>query len=120
LARRSCTVKKLVGVLQTKPENVERVVLISFPTERMRTVGLVTRTLIDQHTGQQLAAVYVPTTPNPTSGYLEVVPVDDLVSTNWTIDEAMNFIISGGAIAPDSIPFSRDAPESATNQPPAG
>ncbi len=113
-------VKKLVGVLQTKPENVERVVLISFPTERMRTVGLVTRTLIDQHTGQQLAAVYVPTTPNPTSGYLEVVPVDDLVSTNWTIDEAMNFIISGGAIAPDSIPFSRDAPESATNQPPAG
>jgi uncharacterized membrane protein len=51
---------------------------------------------------------------------LEVVPVDDLVSTNWTIDEAMNFIISGGAIAPDSIPFSRDAPESATNQPPAG
>jgi uncharacterized membrane protein len=80
-------VKKLVGVLQTKPENVERVVLISFPTERMRTVGLVTRTLIDQHTGQQLAAVYVPTTPNPTSGYLEVVPVDDLVSTNWTIDE---------------------------------
>ena len=113
-------VKKLVGVLQTKPENVERVVLISFPTERMRTVGLVTRTLIDQHTGQQLAAVYVPTTPNPTSGYLEVVPVDDLVSTNWTIDEAMNFIISGGAIAPDSIPFSLDAPESATNQPPAG
>ncbi len=113
-------VKKLVSVLQTKPENVERVVLISFPTERMRTVGLVTRTLIDQHTGQQLAAVYVPTTPNPTSGYLEVVPVDDLVSTNWTIDEAMNFIISGGAIAPDSIPFSRDAPESATNQPPAG
>lgn len=111
-------VKKLVGVLQTKPENVERVVLISFPTERMRTVGLVTRTLTDMHTGQQLAAVYVPTTPNPTSGYLEVVPVDDLVSTDWTIDEAMNFIISGGAIAPDSIPFSgsdpKDAPDPTT------
>ena len=101
-------VKKLVGVLQTKPENVERVVLISFPTERMRTVGLVTRTLTDARTGQELAAVYVPTTPNPTSGYLEVVPIEDLVSTNWTIDEAMNLIISGGAIAPDSIPFSRE------------
>jgi len=87
---------------------VERVVLISFPTERMRTVGLVTRTLTDARTGQELAAVYVPTTPNPTSGYLEVVPIEDLVSTNWTIDEAMNFIISGGAIAPDSIPFSRE------------
>ena len=100
-------VKKLVGVLQTKPDNVERVVLVSFPHSRMKAVGLVTRTLTDAHTGQQLAAVYVPTTPNPTSGYLEVVPLDDLVSTDWTMDEAMNFIISGGAIAPDAIPFSQ-------------
>lgn len=112
-------VKKLVGVLQTKPENVERVVLISFPTERMRTVGLVTRTLTEAGTGRQLAAVYVPTTPNPTSGYLEVVPLDDLVSTDWTIDEAMNFIISGGAIAPDTIPFSRDVP-APPDTPPSG
>ena len=107
-------VKKLVGVLQTKPDNVERVVLVSFPHSRMKAVGLVTRTLTDAHTGQQLAAVYVPTTPNPTSGYLEVVPLDDLVSTDWTMDEAMNFIISGGAIAPEAIPFSRpDAPPTA-------
>ena len=100
-------VKKLVGVLQTKPDNVERVVLVSFPHTRMKAVGLVTRTLTDAHTGQQLAAVYVPTTPNPTSGYLEVVPLEDLVSTDWTMDEAMNFIISGGAIAPEAIPFSQ-------------
>ncbi|MDX1593025.1 MAG: DUF502 domain-containing protein [Gammaproteobacteria bacterium] len=111
-------VKKLVSVLQTKPDNVERVVLISFPTERMRTVGLVTRTLTEAGTGRQLAAVYVPTTPNPTSGYLEVVPVDELVSTDWTMDEAMNFIISGGAIAPDEIPFSREERAEAPAQPP--
>jgi uncharacterized membrane protein len=111
-------VKKLVGVLQTKPDNVERVVLVNFPHSRMKAVGLVTRTLTDAHTGQQLAAVYVPTTPNPTSGYLEVVPLDELVSTDWTIDEAMNFIISGGAIAPDSIPFSNE-PTNKTPSPPA-
>ena len=99
------SVKKLIGVLQTKPENIERVVLINFPHGKMKAVGLVTRTLVDAHTGQKLAAVYVPTTPNPTGGYLEVVPVDELVATNWTIDEAMNFIISGGAVAPDEIPF---------------
>jgi uncharacterized membrane protein len=114
-------IKKLVGVLQTKPENVERVVLVNFPNDRMKTVGLVTRTLTDARTGQALAAVYVPTTPNPTSGYLEVVPLDDVVSTDWTMDEAMNFIISGGAIAPDNIPFSRDPGESeaVTTEPPA-
>jgi uncharacterized membrane protein len=99
------SIKKLIGVLQTKPENIERVVLINFPHSRMKAVGLVTRTLVDSHTGQELAAVYVPTTPNPTGGYLEVVPVDDLVSTDWTMDEAINFIMSGGAIAPDEVPF---------------
>ena len=65
-----------------------------------------TRALVDEKTGQELATVYVPTTPNPTNGYLELVPVDDLVSTDWTMDEAMNFVISGGAIARDKVPFS--------------
>jgi uncharacterized membrane protein len=37
---------------------------------------------------------------------MEIVPVDELVSTNWTIDEAMNFIISGEANAPGGIPYS--------------
>lgn len=98
--------KKLLSALQTKPENVERVVLINFPHGEMKAVGLVTRTFTDVDTGEPLAAVYVPTTPNPTSGYLEIVPLDQLVSTDWSMDEAMNFVISGGAIAPQHIPFS--------------
>jgi len=99
------SVKKLIGVLQTKPENVDRVVLIDFPHREMKAVGLVTRTLVDKQTGKQLAAVYVPTTPNPTNGYLELVPIENLVATDWSIEEAMNFIISGGAIAPEDIPY---------------
>jgi uncharacterized membrane protein len=99
------SIKKLIVVLQTKPEDVDRVVLINFPNNDMKTVGLVTRTLVDKHTGKQLAAVYVPTTPNPTNGYLEIVPIESLITTDWTIEEAMNFIISGGAIAPEDIPF---------------
>jgi len=71
----------------------------------MKTVGFVTRVLNDQHTGRQLAAVYVPTTPNPTSGYLEIVPLESLVATDWSMDEAMAFIISGGAVAPDHIRY---------------
>jgi len=76
----------------------------------MKTVGLVTRTFSDAVTGRELAAVYVPTTPNPTSGYLEIVPVDKLTSTDWDLDEAMTFIISGGAIAPDQIYYEQSAP----------
>ena len=100
-------VKRLITALQQKPEKVQQVVLIDFPSPEMKTVGFVTRTLVDKNTGKELAAVYVPTTPNPTSGYLEIVPIDKLVSTDWSIDEAMNFIISGGAVAPESVPYTK-------------
>lgn len=104
------SVKKLISVLGDKPKgDVQRVVLINFPTPEMKTVGLVTRTFRDKDTGRELAAVYVPTTPNPTSGYLEIVPVANLISTNWTLDEAMTFIVSGGAISPDEINFDHSA-----------
>tara|TARA_B100000674_G_C37910506_1_gene948352 strand:- start:869 stop:1519 length:651 start_codon:yes stop_codon:yes gene_type:complete len=99
-------VKKLVTVLQEKPGGgLQRVVLIDFPSPEMKTVGLVTRVLKDTSTGRDLAAVYVPTTPNPTSGYLEIVPLERVTSTEWTLDEAMAFIMSGGAVAPDTMNY---------------
>lgn len=99
--------RKLLDILQTKPDGAQRVVLINFPHENMKSIGFVTRILQDELTGEELAAVYVPTTPNPTSGYLEIVPVAQLTMTDWTADQAMSFIISGGAVAPDKIPFSK-------------
>jgi uncharacterized membrane protein len=101
------SIKNLISSVQKKPDKVQRVVLIPFPTPEMKTVGFVTRVLSDKDTGLELAAVYVPTTPNPTSGYLEIVPLSHVVSTDWTIDEAMTFVISGGAVAPDKINYSK-------------
>jgi uncharacterized membrane protein len=101
------SVKKLMSVLQTKPDGVQRVVLIEFPSRQMKTVGFVTRTLTDEDTGETIAAVYVPTTPNPTSGYLELVPMHRVVSTDWTVEEAMSFIISGGAVSRETINYSK-------------
>ena len=109
--------KKLLAVLQQKPEKLHRVVLIQFPSPEMKTVGFVTRTLKDHATGKELAAVYVPTTPNPTSGYLEVVPIENLVSTDWTIEEAMTFIISGGAVAPENIHYTTGHTVPASEEP---
>jgi uncharacterized membrane protein len=98
--------RQLLDLLQTKPDGTQRVVLIDFPHRDMKSVGFVTRVLKDEHTGADLAAVYVPTTPNPTSGYLEIVPVAQLTPTTWTVDEAMSFIISGGAVSPEKVPYS--------------
>ncbi len=99
--------RQLLNILQTKPDGTQRVVLIDFPHDQMKSVGFVTRVLREKGTGRELAAVYVPTTPNPTSGYLEIVPIENLTPTDWTVDQAMGFIISGGAISPETIPYSR-------------
>lgn len=98
--------KKLMAVLQQKPSGVQRVVLIDFPRPGMKVAGFVTRVMTEEGTGREMAAVYIPTTPNPTGGYLVVVSVDELTPTTWTMDQAMAFIISGGAVAPDTLPAS--------------
>ena len=98
--------KKLMAVLQNKPSGVQRVVLVEFPRRGMKTVGFVTRVMIEDGSGREMAAVFVPTTPNPTGGYLVVLPLNELTPTDWTMDQAMAFIISGGAVAPDTLPAS--------------
>jgi len=104
------SMSKLLDVLQQRPDNIKRVVMIEFPHTEMKALGFVTRILKDESTGRELAAVFVPTTPNPTGGYLEIVPVERLVSTDLTLEEALNFIVSGGAIAPETIAFSMSTP----------
>ena len=107
--------RQLLDILQTKPDGTQRVVLIDFPHTEMKSIGFVTRVLREHGTGRELAAVYVPTTPNPTSGYLEIVPVEKITPTDWSVDQAMSFIISGGAVSPETIPFSVPKPASAPN-----
>jgi uncharacterized membrane protein len=99
--------KKLLLALRSKPESVQRVVLIDFPAPPLKTVALVTQVVRDSTTGREMAIVYVPTAPNPTSGYMEIVPVELLTPTDWTLDEAMRFVITCGTSAPAQMDFSR-------------
>lgn len=88
--------KRLLGSIERLIERIPFVQLI---------YGSARKLISDARSGRQLAAVYVPTTPNPTSGYIELVPVEKLVSLDWTPSEAMGFIISGGAVGPEKIDF---------------
>lgn len=78
----------------------QRVVLIDFPHENMKTLAFMTNTITDKPSGRRYATVYVPTTPNPTSGYMEIVPIEKVILTDWTFEEALSMILSGGASAP--------------------
>lgn len=98
-----------------------RVVLIEFPGTHMKTIGFVTRTFHEITTGEELAAVYVPTTPNPTSGYVEIVPAARLVQLDWSAQEAIRFVVSGGSAGPERMRFYASDPDaSPSDVPPPG
>lgn len=98
--------KRFLHTISKPPVTGQRVVLISFPSSEMKAVGFITKVLHDKDTGKKLAAVYVPTAPNPTSGYIEIIPMENVILTDWTTEEAMTFVVTGGTNAPDSLRFS--------------
>ena len=78
------------------------VVFIDFPGNGLKSIGLVTAKLKDE-TGATLLAIYVPTTPFPTSGFLIFLHEEQVTPTDLTVDEAMKLIVSAGIVAPDEI-----------------
>lgn len=113
--------KRLLHSLRTPPATGQRVVLIAFPNDRMKTIGMVMRTLQDTVSGRELVVVYVPTAPNPTSGYLEIVPVEEVIFIDWSVEQAMSFVMTGGTTSPDTVQFTQasDGPAAPQAPPPA-
>lgn len=102
------SVKRMVQALSGSgkgDEHVQRVVLIDFPSDNMKALALMTNVIEDGNTGKKYATVFVPTTPNPTSGYMELVPIEHVTPTDMSVQAGLSTIISGGAAAPPKIMF---------------
>lgn len=74
------------------------VVLIEFPRPGAQAVGLITSRMIDND-GTEKLAVYIPTTPIPSSGFLVIVPASEVTPTVMTVEDAMRVVISGGILS---------------------
>ena len=74
------------------------VVLVEFPRQGSKSIGLIT-SYLGETDGEEMVAVYVPTTPVPSSGFLIVLPYADVTFTDMSVDDAMKIIISGGLLA---------------------
>ncbi len=85
--------------------NFQRVALVPFPNEITRSVAFITNSAHDAVTGEELVSVFIPTTPNPTSGYMFLVRRRDVVELNWSVEEAVKIIISGGLLSPPPLTF---------------
>jgi uncharacterized membrane protein len=100
------SVRQLIDTMMAKKETSQRVVLVDFPITGQKSIGFLTRTLTDSSTGQELATVLLPNAINPTSAFLQVLPLERVVETDLTMEQAMSMLMTGGAVAPETIRFS--------------
>ena len=98
------TVKQIVDTFTQQQKAVfQEVVLIEYPRKGVYAIGFLTNRAkgeIQALTGEELVNVFVPTTPNPTSGFLLMLPKESVVSMQMSISDGMKLIISGGAVVP--------------------
>src|SRR6266496_4669046 len=88
----------------------KHVVLVEFPRAGQYSVGFLTgedQREVQQKTKERVLSVFVPTTPNPTSGFLVLVPEKEITRLEMSVADGIKFIISLGAIAPEFAPAKR-------------
>lgn len=84
-------------------QTFQRVALVPFPEASMRAVAFITGTFADSVTGEELCTVFIATTPNPTTGYLQVIRRRDITELNWSVEEAIRCVMSGGILRPSYL-----------------
>ena len=104
LARTIYTATKQVAQAVSLPDRsaLKSVVLAEFPRPGFWAVGFLTG-YIEDSSGRKFCKVMLPTTPNPTTGFFEIIPVEEVIETSYTIEEAFKMIISGGIVSPDVL-----------------
>ena len=86
------SVRQLLDTMMAKKDTNQRVVLVDFPIAGQKSIGFLTRTIVDSNTGEELAAV--------------LLPMSRLTLTDLNMEQAMSMLLTGGAVAPERIVFS--------------
>jgi uncharacterized membrane protein len=91
-------IRQILQSFTTREGGFLQVVLVEFPKQGMRALGFVTSES-RLESGDKLLNVFIPTSPNPTSGYLEIVRESDVIRTSISIDDALKMVLSGGKMS---------------------
>ncbi len=94
-------------------QQFQRVALVPFPNEITRSVAFITNTFKDSVTGDDLCACFIATTPNPTTGFVFVLRRANIIEVDWTVEEAIKVIMSGGILAPTYVTMDTNAQRNA-------
>jgi uncharacterized membrane protein len=99
------SVKKVSDTLFSSNGNAFRTaLLVQYPRAGSWTIAFQTGSPsgeVAQHLGDEMVSVYVPTTPNPTSGFFLMLPRSDVIELKMSVDEALTYVISMGSVAPN-------------------
>ena len=90
-------------VMSTNSESFREVVLVEYPRKNIWVIGFVTgetKGEVQSLNKSQLINIFIPTTPNPTSGFLLFIPKEDLVYMDMKVEDAVKMVISGGIVTP--------------------
>ena len=79
-----------------------QVVLAEFPRKGTRTIGFITNEVSDK-SGRKLLNVFIPTAPNPTSGFLQILNEEEIIRTDISVDDALKMVVSGGRMSPVEV-----------------
>lgn len=99
--------KQVVSAFEQRESRAfKSVVFVEFPSPGSKALGFVTGELTDAR-GAPMNTVFIPTSPNPTTGFLQVIPKSDLMSTSYTVEEGLKMVMSVGVLIPkrDAAPF---------------
>ena len=97
------SIKQIISTFSSSnKDNFKKVVLVEYPKKDLWTLAMVTGES-KNNKNELFYNIFVPTTPNPTSGYLLFVKKENTVDTKLTIEEALKIIISGGLVSPESL-----------------
>lgn len=110
------TVVDFFNVSQQAEKSMQKVVLVEYPRKHIYSIGFLLEAdssyyqkLIDHHEspqgrpGRGVVKVFVPSSPNPTTGYFLLMPRSEIIPTNITFEEAIKVVVSCGLITPDSL-----------------
>jgi uncharacterized membrane protein len=90
-------------ILSPNGQAFRRALLVQYPRADVWTIAFQTGTPADEvrrQVGVEMVSVYVPTTPNPTSGFFLMVPRAETIDLNMSVDEALKYVVSMGVVAP--------------------
>lgn len=98
--------RQIIDTFQNSGSNFKKVVLVEYPKQGVYSVGFVTKettNFLNSKIGEKCSNVFIPTTPNPTSGFILVIPNKELKELDMTVEEGVKFIVSVGLLSPEKI-----------------